>query len=427
MNSLELQQLLIEADNAGHVPLIESKHGIGKSTICANYAQTNDLHYEPLILSLMDTGDLLGMPQNTTVGGLATTNWAAPDWYSRVVNAAWPESLKADQLTFIDNALCDTVLTLASNGIISRGDLNNAYCDFYDLPNSELQLLQQENVGYKLSKRSVILIDEMNRSLPDILNASLQFILDKRLHSHKLPRVGGKDTFVIAAINPADQNYTVSSFDPALLDRFVYCTLDPSPEQWLSWARNNDVHELVTDFIANNPNKLHFVPEDGSKGASNRSFDRLSTYLHSINGKLTDISPYYIFGTIGNIVGSEFIQFINTQKDNLTVAEVEKVVSKAKDQTAVVEVSKLLTKKVAKVEAIKRMDLAAQLQDKYVDEANYVDALPYMAYLHALPVETLTAYLKTLRNEKVEAYNKLVKLDSNATQKDLFFKITSMV
>lgn len=102
MNISECKQLIASADVCGHVPLITGPHGIGKSEINAQYAKEQDLHFECLILSLMDTADLMGMPITTTVGGLQTTQWASPDWYSRIVDNAWPQTMQIEDLDFKD-------------------------------------------------------------------------------------------------------------------------------------------------------------------------------------------------------------------------------------------------------------------------------------------------------------------------------------
>lgn len=97
-----LKNFIASADACGHVPLIRALHGIGKSASCVQYAVENNLHYEPLILSLMDTSDLMGLPNATTIGDLNTTTWAAPTWYTRIVDKAWPIEFNFEDLEFTD-------------------------------------------------------------------------------------------------------------------------------------------------------------------------------------------------------------------------------------------------------------------------------------------------------------------------------------
>lgn len=102
MNINETKQFLAATDLCGQAPLISGKHGLGKSDTFRQYAKENNLHCEVLILSLMDTGDLIGLPRTADIGGQLSTTWAAPGWFNRIVNAAWPATLEVDALRFTD-------------------------------------------------------------------------------------------------------------------------------------------------------------------------------------------------------------------------------------------------------------------------------------------------------------------------------------
>ena len=98
-------------DLSNKAPLIEGLHGTGKSEIIRQYAAEHDLHCETLILSLMDPSDLLGMPRTADIGGQLSTLWAAPIWYQRIVDAAWPAELNVEDLKFNDSAFEAYVLS----------------------------------------------------------------------------------------------------------------------------------------------------------------------------------------------------------------------------------------------------------------------------------------------------------------------------
>lgn len=102
MNIQETHQFIKAIDLANKAPLLEGVHGIGKSALIHQYAKANDMHCETIILSLMDTGDLCGLPRTAEVGGQLSTVWAAPVWFNRIVNAAWPAELEVDALIFKD-------------------------------------------------------------------------------------------------------------------------------------------------------------------------------------------------------------------------------------------------------------------------------------------------------------------------------------
>jgi len=428
----EVKQIIAAADICGHVPLIKGVHGLGKSEAAAQYAKEQDMYFEPLILSLMDTGDMLGLPVTENIGGMVSTIWAAPSWYSNVVNAAWPNDLGIDRLQFTDTAFQEYVLSKSKHtGSISRKDLNKMYCTHYQVPEDRIQLLRQENVAYMDSRRSVVFLDEFNRAPSDILNASLQLILDHRLHSHLLPVIRGQETLLVAAINPADGDYTVQEFDPALLDRFVTCEVTPDLKSWIVWAKENVVNQIVVDFLIDNQAKFHFTPKDGSKGASPRSWTRLAIYLDRINSTPKSVMTQYMIGTVGASVAAQFLMFYNNYGSGITTAAVEKIIKK--EVAAYVKqgnepnpekVAKCLEDTMEKLEAIRRIEFTETLTKKYINKEGSA-ALPLLVFLYALPIESLSAVLKNLQTEDLESYSKLAQLDKAANGKRLFVKLVA--
>lgn len=433
MNIFEAKQLIAAADQCGHVPLIRGLHGIGKSESAAQYAKEQNMHYEPLILSLMDTGDMLGLPQTEKVGGMSSTVWAAPSWYTNIVNAAWPETLKIDRIQFIDTDFQKYVMDNVSNTAgITRAELNELYCNYYNEPHDRIQLLRQDNVAYLDSRRSLLNLDEFNRAPADILDASLQLILDHRLHTHILPRIRGQETLIVAAVNPADGDYTVKEFDPALLDRFVVCDVEPDFKAWLTYARAANVNKIVVDFLIDNQNRFHSVPKDGTKGASPRSWTRLAHYIDNLDNTPKDIMTHYCKGMVGASLAAQFLAFYESYSNNITTKDIIKLVkkevaaAKKKKQTPNPEViGKTLEPLVEELEAVRRSDFAETLIKQFIGTSDVEEAMPMLAYLYALPLESLSAVLKTLQNNDVKQYAALAQLDGTANNKGLFVKIIS--
>lgn len=110
MNTTTAKSFIKGCDLANTVPLIQGVHGIGKSEIIRQYADENDMHCETLILSLMDTGDLCGLPRTAEHGGQLSTIWAAPVWFNRIIDAAWPAEFKVEDLDFKDQEFKEFVL-----------------------------------------------------------------------------------------------------------------------------------------------------------------------------------------------------------------------------------------------------------------------------------------------------------------------------
>jgi MoxR-like ATPase len=64
MNISQLTESLSFLKKAGLVPNIIGKHGIGKSSLVAQFAKDNGYSYHPFFLSqLSDQGDILGLPE----------------------------------------------------------------------------------------------------------------------------------------------------------------------------------------------------------------------------------------------------------------------------------------------------------------------------------------------------------------------------
>lgn len=428
MNTRELVKFIEAVDMADLAPLISSKHGIGKSSVVQQYAAANNLHCEVLILSLMDTGDLCGLPRTAEVGGQLSTVWTAPAWFSRIVNAAWPTQLSVDALSFVDDDFRSHVVARCSDAI-SRDTLNQLYCDFYQADPSMLHLHVQSKVTYKHSKRSILLLDEMNRSATDVLNASLQLILDRRLNDHRLPIINGKPTLVAAAINPADADYTVNTFDPALLDRFVFCTLDPDTKVWLDdFARPNDLAPVVRDFLAEHPDRIHYTPADNGVGATPRSWTALARVMANIDRVAPEVQFQVMKGCIGHELASQFLSYYNNYAKVVKVEDVEKLIAtKSKRTTDVEKLGEHVNKLIENQEAMQKTELAENMFAKYISAKDADAALPLIAFLYGLDLEILNGFLKSKKETDEVNYKRLAQFDGILNDKGLFRRVTTKI
>ncbi len=129
----------------------------------------------------------------------------------------------------------------------------------------------------------VLMLDELNRSMPQVMQSFFQIVLDRELGNN----VDGEplrlhpETRVIAAVNWGNE-YDVSDMDPALLRRFWVVDLEPTTEDWLTWAGDNDVDPVIIDFIRQHPEHLRVDPssvEPGTVIPTPASWDRLGRSL----------------------------------------------------------------------------------------------------------------------------------------------------
>ncbi len=198
--------MLKHAYDANDSVLLNGKHGIGKTSVIKQFAKENNMYLETLILSLKDPSDLLGMPHIDHAETQKRTQFAEPDWFQKIIDKAWPTKCDYNDLEFSDIEFQKYVETqIDPDDIVYRTTLNEIYCKYYKKDSIELELLKEQyNVSCKKSQNSVLFLDELNRAFLETRQCSLQLVLEKELHSHKLPFVNGRRTFICAAINPSD-------------------------------------------------------------------------------------------------------------------------------------------------------------------------------------------------------------------------------
>lgn len=173
-------------------------HGIGKSAMVYQYAESRGYRVEEIRVGLMaDAGDLVGIQEfvkDLKSGEAVSTKHILPSWFMEAV-------VKVEK-------------------------------------------------SAKAQTPVIIFIDELNRGHKDLLQAIFELVYDRSLKGTKMR----KGCQVVAASNPPTGNYQVLDFnDSAFQDRFCHIKLEPSVEEWLKYARETQPQSAIADFIAENP------------------------------------------------------------------------------------------------------------------------------------------------------------------------------
>jgi hypothetical protein len=234
--------------------LLRGRHGVGKSCVVYQAAETLGLPVVERRASQMTEGDLLGLP--TTDGG--TTSFCPPDWYAECCN-----------------------------------------------------------------EPRVLFLDEVDRATVEVRQGIFELTDSRKLAGHHLH----PDTVIFAAVNGGEhgEQYQVGEMDPAELDRWTVFDVEPSIEDWLTWAKDN-VDGMVWDFINNNRNHLEHTGdfEPNKVYPSRRSWDRLNGCLTTAN-LLGESSPT-LFNLSAAFVGFEaavsFNDFVLNYERQVTVADI---------------------------------------------------------------------------------------------------------
>jgi hypothetical protein len=195
---------------------------------------------------------------------------------------------------------------------MSEGDVGG-YPDIEGMKESGVMTFCMPSWFMRACKEPVVLmLDELNRSLPGVQQSFFQLVLDRELGNDKngVPYRLHPDTRVIAAVNHGAE-YDVNDMDPALLRRFWVCDLEPTSEDWISWAVENDIDSVVIDFIRENPGHLRVDPskvEPGTIVPTPASWHRLSDSLVHMGfapSKVAGTKPPIIYPTAMGFVGIE--------------------------------------------------------------------------------------------------------------------------
>lgn len=427
MNIADAKKVLTAAYLADDTVLMDGVHGIGKSSIVAEYSKENNLEFVPLFLSHQEVGDLIGMPRTIQYGTEIVTTWTQPVWLARMINAAWPIETDPSNITFHDEELEKAIRSECDN-IGNREALNAAYTKVKGLTPGKLHLVsRQSDISCAVSRGAMLFLDELNRAPIDVRQSALQLVLEKQVHEHELPYVNGKATQIVAAINPADE-YQVEELDPALLDRFLTIEVEADYKAFLSWGREKGLNPVVLSFIAENPKMIHFTPEDGSKGATPRSWAKLSSFVDVMDRIPGEIQFQVLKGKIGSALGSRFLTYYSSYSKTLKIEDIEKVIAKEQKKNKTIEqVGEAVAKLIKDQEVIQKTEMAENFFDKYIDSKKSEDAYPLLAYLYGLELELRASFIKQKKENDMKTYTKFVGFDKDLNNKQLFISIINTI
>ena len=170
----------------------------------------------------------------------------------------------------------------------------------------------------------VLFLDEVDRATLEVRQGIFELTDSRKLNGHTLH----PDTLVFAAVNGGEHGaqYQVGEMDPAELDRWTVFDIEPSVEDWLSWAKDSEVSDEVWNFI--NQNRAHLEHTDDFEPnkvyPSRRSWERLDHCLAQAD-LLKEASPA-LYNLTAAFVGFEaavaFNDFVLNYDRQVTVDDI---------------------------------------------------------------------------------------------------------
>jgi hypothetical protein len=278
--------------------IVEGDHGIGKSQGVKQIAENLELPLLDIRLALMTEGDFIGIPELVDVSFIDERK-------EKKYQAELKRSIKD---------LSKGAAEHVAKSIRAKWDRKTS--TRFSPPD---WLIKCANQPY------VLLLDEFNRASVEVKQAAFQLILDRNINGNYLH----PDTIVFAAINTAQQ-YHVESLDPALYDRFAAIKLEPSVDDWVSWARPK-LHPAIVDFIVQYP--MHLEHKDDFEPykvyPSRRSWDRFDSAISDIdileinnNEDLHELTFEIAKSLVGSEAAVAFTGFVRNFKKNVSADNV---------------------------------------------------------------------------------------------------------
>lgn len=164
-------------------------------------------------------------------------------------------------------------------------------------------------------KPTLLLIDELNRSSPPVMNSLLR-VLQERLIGNRAMHPGSR---IIATLNPPSTDRTARDLPSAAANRGMHCEGPPPLDFWLDWlAAQSQSAGLVSAFLRSRPQLVDNMPkkqeELGRAWASRRSWTNAAAILEAgIAAGQQDAALEAAYGVVGHGAGLEFATFIQSR------------------------------------------------------------------------------------------------------------------
>jgi len=258
----------------------------------------------------------------------------------------------------------------------------------------------------------ILFLDEVDRAIPEVRQGIFELTDSRKIFGNYLH----PDTVVIAAVNGGEHGsqYQVGEMDPAELDRWTVFDVEPTVEDWLTWAKDS-VSDVVWDFVNQNRSHLEHNEdyEPNKVYPSRRSWVRLDDCLVGAEMLGEEHNPaifHLATGFVGFEAAVSFNDFVKNYERQVTI---EMILDEGQvDKTSSFNINEHCA-------LIEKMEASTVFEGELTDDqcknlANYFVSLPSEAVMklwQALGsgnVENVTRFHKAQADNGETVGNKLV-------------------
>ena len=168
----------------------------------------------------------------------------------------------------------------------------------------------------------LLFFDEFNSANREVQAASYRIILDREIGSHKLH----PNCFMVCAGNKSGDGAIVNKLSTALQSRLIHLFMEPSLDDWVDWAINNNIDSRIITYLYAKPTHLTtFDPESYDVSyACPRTWHMLSDIISNTATEELDELFNVVAGTIGKGAAVEFISFCKLSNEVPSIQEIVK-------------------------------------------------------------------------------------------------------
>lgn len=299
--------------------------GIGKSDICRSVAKKWGMRVVALHLPQFDPTDVKGIPLKMDDG---TVRWVPSSYLPQFEKVSVPTSKKTTTVDFSwpsAESVMVHILDSDENTIFRYNDwmngdvqvkgksTKNQFAVEVDMDKGTAKISGDLKKGYTILviDKAFLFLDELSAAVPEVQNAALQLVLDRRIGEYDLPPY----TPIAAAGNRESDEGFVNQMSMPLNNRFLHLRLVPALGEWMEWAIKNKIHTHILGYLDYKklPALFNFSPgvaQEGDCGfATPRSWHKLSNQMRGMESLPEPIKNAIITGYIGTALGSDFIEY----------------------------------------------------------------------------------------------------------------------
>lgn len=260
-------------------------------------------------------------------------------------------------------------------------------------------------------EKGILVLEEINRVPSDTTSVLYPLLLERKINGHTIAP-GWK---IGVTMNPDTMNYSVSSLDDAMLDRFVTMEITADFEDYMEYSMASFYNDDVLSFLQACPDMLLVVKKAAdstamSKSPTPRGWTKVQELLN--NCCLDErLMRQLIAGIVGPEAAASFYGFLKDR--SFRIPSTDKILNSFQDVKS--EVLEVLDKNRLDIMSllIKKLVLTFKAEKEHINSLN--------AFVNCLPEELGILFFKQMATKRPEEFMDLI------TEFDAYEKISDKI